>query len=328
MGTASWDRAQRKLDRMLDPGGPARQMKVTDAIAHYMDDCEIRGLSSSTICSYKKTLDHFREFCIHEAYPMLWSVTLEALTAFRASRKGRHGAAAKSSTLRKEIECLRAFFAFSLERGWAEKNVAKKLRPPKDFGPVTMPFEPAEIKRILAACQAIGNREHPLIVRARIRIDAFIRLLLYSGLRISDACALEKSRLNVETGHLMLRQMKTGVLLSVKLPESLVRDLSNLPGKFFFWSGTGKLATVVGNLRQTISSVLKIAKVTGHPHRFRDTFAVSLLEQDVPIRTVQLLLGHSSVRTTEKHYAPFVQSQQRLLDAAVGKLHFYERVAV
>jgi integrase/recombinase XerD len=324
MGTANWDRAQRKLDRMLDPDGAPREVKVSVAVAHYLDDCETRKLAESTVRSYRKTLGHFQEFCSHEAYPNLSNITLEALTAFRSSRKGRNGAAAKSSTLRKEIECLRAFSAFAQERGWMEKNLAKKLKPPKESTPATLPFEPSEVTRILEACAKIGNREHALIHQARVRIRAFILLLLYSGLRISDACALKRPRLNPETGHLTLRQMKTGAILSVKLPDSLVDELLKLPGEYFFWTGKGAIATAVGNLRQTISSVLRIAKVIGHPHRFRDTFAVSLLEQDVPIRTVQLLLGHSSVRTTEKHYAPFVRSQQRLLDAAVQKLDFGE----
>jgi integrase len=44
-----------------------------------------------------------------------------------------------------------------------------------------------------------------------------------------------------------------------------------------------------------------------HPHMFRDTFAVELLLSGVPIDQVSLLLGHSSVKVTEKHYSPFVK---------------------
>jgi integrase len=60
----------------------------------------------------------------------------------------------------------------------------------------------------------------------------------------------------------------------------------------------------------------------GHPHRFRDTFSVRLLEKGEQLRTVQLLLGHSSIKTTEKHYAPWVESFQATLDAATAKLDF------
>ena len=54
-----------------------------------------------------------------------------------------------------------------------------------------------------------------------------------------------------------------------------------------------------------------------HPHMFRDTFAVELLLSGVPIDQVSLLLGHSSVKVTEKHYAPFVKARQEQLENSV-----------
>jgi integrase len=68
--------------------------------------------------------------------------------------------------------------------------------------------------------------------------------------------------------------------------------------------------------------VFKLAGIKGHPHMFRDTFSVGLLNQGTSMRTVQLLLGHSSIQTTEKHYAPFDRGTQVILDAAVSKLDF------
>jgi hypothetical protein len=53
----------------------------------------------------------------------------------------------------------------------------------------------------------------------------------------------------------------------------------------------------------------------GHPHRFRDTLAVELLLEGVPMERVSILLGHSSVKITERHYAPWVQARQTQLEA-------------
>jgi len=57
----------------------------------------------------------------------------------------------------------------------------------------------------------------------------------------------------------------------------------------------------------------------GHAHRFRDTFAVELLLAGVPLDRVSVLLGHKSVRITEKHYAPWARSRQEQLEADVRR---------
>jgi integrase len=59
-----------------------------------------------------------------------------------------------------------------------------------------------------------------------------------------------------------------------------------------------------------------LAKVpTGHAHRLRDTFAVELLLAGVPLDRVSVLLGHSSIRITERHYAPWTRSRQEQIEA-------------
>jgi integrase len=53
----------------------------------------------------------------------------------------------------------------------------------------------------------------------------------------------------------------------------------------------------------------------GNPHRFRDTLAVELLLDGMPMERVSILLGHSSVKITERHYAPWVQARQAQLES-------------
>jgi integrase len=95
----------------------------------------------------------------------------------------------------------------------------------------------------------------------------------------------------------------------VPLPSFVVEALEACPRiseRYWFWTGVGSKETLAGNWRRTFSRLCKIAGVqAGHPHRFRDTLAVELLLEGVPIERVSILLGHSSVKITERHHAPW-----------------------
>ena len=71
--------------------------------------------------------------------------------------------------------------------------------------------------------------------------------------------------------------------------------------------------------RKRLADVFKKAKIkNGHSHRFRDTLAVSLLQAGVSLEDVSTLLGHQSLRITQKHYSPWVKTRQDALDKAVA----------
>jgi integrase/recombinase XerD len=71
----------------------------------------------------------------------------------------------------------------------------------------------------------------------------------------------------------------------------------------------------VGVWQQSLQTLFSIAGVSGgHAHRLRDTFAVELLLTGVPLDRVSVLLGHQSIRITERHYAPWTRSRQEQLE--------------
>ena len=75
-----------------------------------------------------------------------------------------------------------------------------------------------------------------------------------------------------------------------------------------------------GDWQRSLKRLLILAGVPdGHAHRFRDTFSVARLLAGVPIERVSILLGHQSVRITEKHYAPWVRERQEQLEADVRR---------
>jgi integrase len=102
------------------------------------------------------------------------------------------------------------------------------------------------------------------------------------------------------------------------LPDCVLRELEAAPRSsngYFFWTGKSKLHSAIGKWQRRLQVLFALAGVEGgHAHRFRDTFAVELLLKGVPLERVSVLLGHSSVRVTERHYSPWVRSRQDQLE--------------
>ena len=65
----------------------------------------------------------------------------------------------------------------------------------------------------------------------------------------------------------------------------------------------------------------------GHAHRFRETFAVELLLAGVPLERVSILLGHTSVKITEKHYSPWIRERQEQAEADVKRTWAQDPIA-
>jgi integrase len=201
--------------------------------------------------------------------------------------------------------------------GWIDEDPTRHLKGPKVAYAPTMPYPQDEMIAMLAACAELPDNYGKSGGENSRRARAFILLLRYSGMRIGDTATCATDRLNGD--RLFLYTQKTGVPVNVKLPPCVVEALNSIckvSHQYFFWTGAGKADTAAGNWRRTLRKVFKLAGVKGgHPHRFRDTFAVELLLAGVPLERVSVLLGHSSIKVTEKHYAPWIRARQEQLEA-------------
>ena len=176
-----------------------------------------------------------------------------------------------------------------------------------------MPFTQAEIIKTLAAFDQYAKRAGQANAQ---RLKAFVLLLRYSGMRIGDAVKCGVDRITGDK--LFLYTQKTGTPVHCVLPLFVIRELEAAPKSsdgHFFWTGKSKLHSAIGKWQRRLQTLFTLAEVEGaHAHRFRDTFAVELLLKGVPLERVSVLLGHQSVRVTERHYSPWVRARQEQLE--------------
>jgi integrase/recombinase XerD len=284
------------------------QVTIKDAHAKFTADAEARKLNDATLYKYRLLFRQLDSFAETYKVQFLNQLDLDTLATFRATwTEGPR-------TSLKKLERLRAFMRFAEKRKWIDDNPATELKAPKVPNKPTMPFTREEMIRILTALGPYGKSAG---IRNAQRLRAFVLLLRYSGLRIGDAVQLDVNR--IHDSKLLLHTEKTGVAVYCVLPEMVVKALDAAPHsstRYFFWTGKSTVHSAKGKWQRRLQRLFKFAKVpTGHAHRLRDTFAVELLLAGVPLDRVSVLLGHSSIRITERHYAPWTRSRQEQIEA-------------
>jgi integrase/recombinase XerD len=224
------------------------------------------------------------------------------------------------------------FFHFCLRLGWIKSNPAVFLGRIRADGPPTDYFPKSEFEQIVDSTYIYQPKGWVECRNQATRLRILTLLMRWSGLAIRDAVTLERRRLN-DKDELFLYRAKTGNPVYVPLPPDVAESLRTIPPgpspnpRYFFWSGNGSPKSVVGNWQRSFRRLFKIVNLRRedgtpkrcHPHMLRDTFAVEMLLAGVPLEQVSILLGHKSVKITEKHYAPWVKARQELLAANVRK---------
>jgi integrase/recombinase XerD len=284
---------------------------IREALTKYFDDAEARHLAKTTIRKRRELLEgKLLPFCDAKGYTQLSELNVDALRTFRKTWKF----AATSSV--KRLEYLRGFMRFCHESDWIDRNPARAIKPPKVSQQPTMPFEDAEVDRMLKTAKSLAEWGS-----FGPKLHAMVLLLRHSGLRIQDAACLERARLSNDK--LFMYTQKTGTPVYCPLPPHVVKALSAVPNdrpEYVFWDGKSERETTVKSWNRVFRKLFASTEppiVGGYPHRFRDTFAISLLLKGVELANVSILLGHSSIKVTERHYSPWVKARQEQLEADV-----------
>lgn len=323
--TCDWKKAQDRVRtwevRQDQPTAAAEPMTIQLAAERFLADARARQLAECTVYKYRLLFKQIENFAQRHGLRFLKELDLQALDEFRTEWKD-----GPRSSLKK-LERLRAFLRFCERRKWIDDNPAVCLKAPKIWIKPTMPFTHTEMMKIYAAFDKYRKRAG--VANAQ-RLKAFVLLLRYSGMRIGDTVKCEVDR--IVGSKLFLYTQKTGVPVHCVLPDFVIRELEAAPKSsegHFFWTGKSKLHSAIGKWQRRLQNLFKLAEIQGgHAHRFRDTFAVELLLTGMPLEEVSVLLGHQSVRITERHYAPWVRARQEQLESNLKRAWSQDPVAL
>jgi len=337
-GTRSWEQAERKARKKEADADPTREddqateqrrVTVKQAVEAFLTDEEARGLEASSRKKSRTLFERqFLPWCEAHKFNFLDLILPVDLTAFRSTWGNG------DVTTHRKHERMHSLFEFCVRNGMLRKNPMAALKKPKtpDIVPTDY-FRQDEFTKIIDATHEYdfggGNDCH----HRGDRLRGLTLLMRWSGLSILDATKLERERLSKnENGddQIFLYRAKTGVPVNVVIPPEVgaaLRALPNSNPRYFFWSGGGDPRSAAKSYQRSYWKLFKLANICKpdgsrkrcHPHMFRDTFAVELLLAGVPLDQVSLLLGHSSIKITERHYAPFCKARQEQLAAAVKR---------
>ena len=291
-------------------------MDISELVADFLESLEIeKGRSTKTVENYGLYLSRFIDLITEdfEGQEMIKpsDITPEVLRRFRLklNRFSDNQNKERLSTLTQSYHliALRGFFKYLAKRGIKSLDPSLIDLPRAAKKQVTfLHFD--EIERLLA--------EIPLDTESGLRDRAIIELLFSGGLRVSELCSLNRDSINLERREFMVRGKgkKDRPIFIDKSTAECIEDYLNmrtdtLPALFLNNSANQQIPSTSGDFRRLtprsieriVQKYTRLAGITKHvtPHTMRHSFATDLLMNGADIRSVQSLLGHANISTTQ-----------------------------
>ncbi len=312
----------------LEPKNQPQATSLSRYITEFLEYCEIgKNQSQRTIANYDHYLRRFAEFALGNGVEKPEKITLKLVQSYRLflnrflGKKTEQGL--KLITQNYHLIALRAFLKY-LAKQDVETLSAEKIELPKNPSRQVEFLDRGELARLFLAVTKEKNE------LARLRDYAILETLFSTGLRVSELTSLKKDSINLERREFTVRGKGDKlrlVFLSGEAAAAIKKYLSkrsdNSRALFVAHSKIGqsvekeiesqgfkinqkdKKTNAISLTPRSIQRILKkyarlagiVKKIT--PHTLRHSFATDLLQNGADIRSVQTLLGHSSITTTQ-----------------------------
>lgn len=302
---------------------------MQEALDQYREYLLGRGRSPHTVAAYGRDLAHFLGWLQGQGRVETWTqVEAGHLRAYLARELKD---LAKTSRAR-ALMSLRGFFDFLRGRGLVAANPAKLLRPPKPDRPLPKRLNVDEALHLVTAPGRgeEGRDEDAKAAAARLRDAAMLELTYSSGLRVSELTGLDLGHLRRDLGVAQVVRGKgwrdrlvpvggkawEAVRAWLEVRPSLLAKGREQEQALFVNQRGGRITPrsvqrLVGTSRQGLQVGRKVS-----PHSLRHAMATHLLEGGADLRSVQEMLGHKSLSTTQKYTHLLGDHLSRVYDLA------------
>lgn len=273
---------------------------IQQKIARYLQDCEFqKGLDTKTLKAYRIDLMQFAAFEEQGKLLLDRDGVMAYITSLHQSYKPR--------SVRRKIASLKAFCSYLEYEGLLEESPFNRLRlklDPPLILPRTIPLP--DIEGILTTAY---QAKKGMLGGMALRDVAILELLFATGIRVSELCALKPNDVRLEEGEIIIygkgakerfvQIANLAVLQVLQEYRTAFATAIEQVGNFFVNRLNRPLSDQ--SVRSIVRKYARLAGLEQHitPHMFRHSFATLLLEEDVDIRYIQRLLGHSSIVTTQ-----------------------------
>lgn len=280
-------------------------MEFDEAVERFIRHLEAEKLrSKETVRAYASDLQDFRMHLASHGTAALKSVDKTDALHVRGFLASRFGRVKKISTGRK-LAALRTFFRFLVREGVIASNPAAGIKAPKREKPLPKALSVDEMDRFFARNQDEGTRDL-----------AIFELLYSSGLRVGELTSLDLEDVDLANGWVRVigkgnkeRYVPVGSRAADALRKYLpvradvaAKDKVAVENRAMFLNARGgRLSS--RSIRRILKVNLRNAGVArdASPHSFRHSFATHLLQGGADLRSIQELLGHSSLSTTQRY---------------------------
>ena len=277
--------------------------EIRDAYSHYL--VNEKALSSHTVRAYLGDLDSFVEHLANNGVSEIEDVNLQLIRSWLATQQVRGGA---RTTLSRRAVSIRLFTKWATKRGYTATDVGATLATPKPHR--TLPGVLTQGDAV-TALDSMATRAAEFDTPTSIRDVAIVELLYATGARVSEVCGLDLEDLDFHRNTIRVlgkgnkeRTIPMGAP-AVKALNTYINDArpqlaNDKSARALFLGARGKridqraVRTIVYEALSALEGVERMG-----PHALRHSAATHLLEGGADLRTVQEILGHSSLATTQ-----------------------------